>query len=906
MAHTPILPKRIDWLDMIDNRIWYDWYNTTNSDNVFINQIIHWDLTESVTRSIVFSDFYKRFYNKETNIPLFFTADSSDSSYNNSQKTYISNYEENYHKTKRLLEYLWINSTLYTTFSNETVNSLYFSDKNLNNTHRIGLRSDVVYYNINKGKIVPDHRILVNVVDNLSYTIRFFLNSTKETILWDINHPLYLFGCVAVLVNPNDKRYKKIRGKEIILPITNKQVPIIPNDSVNIEWHGTRILVPTHNREDFQIALELWLPIDVYAFDKYGIFTDEAKIFAGKSLDLFSDNVVKYIDDISNLDQTSNKKIKEYRDKNDGSLLFPILEKNIYIWLWDRYIDDNTFISDYKEYWLVENLKNDIEKDEYFCISNQDTFQPIMTSLWWYFNSNDWFSNNNSQFSNLLQDIIYDLYVFRLLELPAKWDDIIDVLCSSFWWKLLWKIFYDYRTLDNQKYYDSKDDIHNILSNINNSDTINVDSIDLLLSYIDHNGIYIHTKNWYTINEKYSYHYDNEYIWLSFLLSKVKQVEHFSFFYNKDEYKSIKYFIYLYSYLYKKPLSIDLFALSSWTFLWSQRDGIEKTSSPDAVRLFLLQTVLINDSDDVVLKYTFDQCERFIQKRWNLSRIIPLYKSSIWWIKEKIIQKKDDLSDYDVYLITKIHELYDEVLFLQSKNHTWQLIHLTISTLWNELSDMLLYILKKNASSVTELVSVYVILFANHILYPIIPTTVLWFLNKSWYELDKNFFIKENTLFLEKNYKCNLMMHIISQWYQKLEKSDNISWFVLQANRDFLEYFKNSYDKFIDFIWLDYNIRYIEENEEWPDNISSNKIFTMQRWVIEKTKEIIPSTLPSLSILQWQLQYKQQLLQTLKNTIVRLRATWQTDKLQQFQTQIDSLIQDITDLEYQISKLKYF
>jgi valyl-tRNA synthetase len=43
-------------------------------------------------------------------------------------------------------------------------------------------------------------------------------------------YPYYLFGCVAILVNPNDKRYKKIRSKEVILPITNRQVPIIPYD----------------------------------------------------------------------------------------------------------------------------------------------------------------------------------------------------------------------------------------------------------------------------------------------------------------------------------------------------------------------------------------------------------------------------------------------------------------------------------------------------------------------------------------------------------------------------------------------------------------------------------------------------------------------------------------------------
>ena len=44
----------------------------------------------------------------------------------------------------------------------------------------------------------------------------------------------------------------------------------------------------------------------------------------------------------------------------------------------------------------------------------------------------------------------------------------------------------------------------------------------------------------------------------------------------------------------------------------------------------------------------------------------------------------------------------------------------------------------------------------------------------------------------------------------------------------------------------------------------------------------------------------------MKNTIVRMRASGQSDKIQQFQDKIDTLLKDIADVEYQISKLKYF
>ncbi len=904
MVHTPILPKKINRSDLISHRIVYDEkYKDENLQDVFLNQVVYWTLTENISKNIVYADFYSRFYNKKSKIPVFIATENSFS-FNKNNNFFFSQYQESYEKIKNTLSNLSINTDIYHNFSPNTISSLYYCDNKLHNNHRIWLRSDVVYYNILQGKVVPEHRIAIKDVTQSLYTIRFFLNSTKETLLWNLYHPFYLFGCVALLINPHDKRYKKIRGKEIILPITNKQVPIIPYEWVSIDWYGTRVLVPAHNREDYQIAIELWLPLDVYAFDKYGIFTDQAKDFANKSLQDFAENIVKYIDDISNLDQIQSVVVKEYRDKSDDTLLFPILEKNIYIWLWYHDLDDTTFISDYREYWVVDILKNDISTNEFFCMSNQDNFQPIITSLGWYLDSQN-LSNENFVLSNLLQDIILDFVLFKLLEFPAKGDRIIDILSFQFWWDLLWKSFYNYHISDSSKVYEEQKDIYNLLSRITESDYVAIEDVDSLLSYVDTNSYFTHTKNWYTINESYQYHYDNEYIALSTFLSQSQDTQHFSLFYNKDEYKYIKYFMYLYSYIHNKPLSINFFALSSTDVLWWQRDILQKTTPPDVLRLFLLQHITINSSEDITSIYSLDQYERFIQKRRNLSRIIPIYTLSLSWLEKKILERKSELTDYDNYLITKLHELYDEVVFLQSKHYTSQLVYVVISTLRHEISDLLLYILKKNPSPVTELVTAYVIIFANHILYPFIPTIVLWFLYGSWYTLEEDFFRRDMVSFVDKNYKCNLMLHILSQWYQKVSESDNIYWFVLQANRDFLEYFKESYEKFIDFIGHDYTISYIEEGEIWPDHVQSHKIFTMQRWIIESQKEIA-QTLPSLSILQGQLQYKQQLLQTMKNTIVRMRSSGQNDKIPQFQSQIDVLLKDIADLEYQISKLKYF
>lgn len=900
MVHTPILPKKINWIALQDALSLSDKKNVISNWNVFLNQIIHWWLNESLARNIVYSDFLSRFYNNNAALPLFVApVDSHNNIWYNG--TLSNNFDqESYKNIQWSLHHLWVSFQIYHLFSDHNVESLYNFDWNLNSSHRIGLRSDVVYYDISQAKVIPDHRISIVKVEKQIYTIRFFLNSNKETLLWDIYHPLYLFGCVALLVNPHDKRYKKVRDKEIILPITNKQVPIIPYEWVSIEWHGTRILVPAHNREDFQIAVELGLPIDVYAFDKYGNFSQEAKDFAHKPLKDFSDNVVKYIDDISNLEAKRIVSLEEYRDKSTWTLLFPILEKNIYIWLWYNTIEDENLISSINTYWDTSSLLKDIESDEFFCISNQDVSQPLITSLWGYF-PNQFFENESS---NLIQDILIDFFVFRVVKFPSKGDELISNLSSSYNGQILWKIFYDYRVNHTSKYYEDIQEIYDVLSRISSNDEISLEDIDIVLWYIDHNSFFLHTKNWYTLSQNFQYHYDNEYIGLSNLISWFKNSQIFSLFYTPDEHKYIKYFIYLYNYIYNKPLSLELFSISSSQELWPQWNLLQKNTSTDTLRLLLLQSVLIDHSDDKWASFSFDQYDRFIAKWWNLSRIIPVYKLSLSQLQKNIEDNSNQLHDYDRYFITKIHELYDEVVFLQSKNHISQVIHLIVSTLRYEISDLLLYVLKKQPSTMSDMVSAYVILFLNHLLYPLMPVSVLWFIEGSGYNLERDFFVRDMKSSIEKNYKCNLMLYIISQRYRQINDMDTITWFVLQANRDFLDYCKDNIKDFSDFIGQEYTINYLEESENRPD-IISHKIFTIQ-WGFYEQEQKQQQTLPSLSILQWQLQYKQQLIQTMKNTIVRMRASWQNDKIAQFQLQIDTLLNDIADLEYQISKLKYF
>lgn len=67
---------------------------------------------------------------------------------------------------------------------------------------------------------------------------------------------------------------------------------------------GALKITPAHDENDFVVAKRHHLPLEVFAFDKDEIFTDQAgELFVGKSIHEFRDNVVQYLADIGNLEK---------------------------------------------------------------------------------------------------------------------------------------------------------------------------------------------------------------------------------------------------------------------------------------------------------------------------------------------------------------------------------------------------------------------------------------------------------------------------------------------------------------------------------------------------------------------------------------------------------------------------
>ncbi len=87
------------------------------------------------------------------------------------------------------------------------------------------------------------------------YYLKYFIEDSKEYLSIATTRPETIFGDTAVAVNPNDERYKSLIGKNVILPLVNKKIPIIADMHADPEF-GTGVvkITPAHDPNDFEVG----------------------------------------------------------------------------------------------------------------------------------------------------------------------------------------------------------------------------------------------------------------------------------------------------------------------------------------------------------------------------------------------------------------------------------------------------------------------------------------------------------------------------------------------------------------------------------------------------------------------------------------------------------------------------
>jgi len=129
---------------------------------------------------------------------------------------------------------------------------------------------------------LSDEEVIYKEVKSTLYYIKYNIKDSNQTIVVATTRPETILGDSAICVNPNDKRYASLKGQKAIIPLLDREVPIIFDNYVDMDF-GTGVLkiTPAHDINDYQIGDKHNLEtIDILNDD--GTLNDNAGLYVGK------------------------------------------------------------------------------------------------------------------------------------------------------------------------------------------------------------------------------------------------------------------------------------------------------------------------------------------------------------------------------------------------------------------------------------------------------------------------------------------------------------------------------------------------------------------------------------------------------------------------------------------------
>ncbi len=248
---------------------------------------------------------------------------------------------------------------------------------------------------------VSDLEVVQEEEDGFMWRIRYPLADGSGSLVVATTRPETMLGDTAVMVHPEDERYKHMIGKMVKLPLTEREIPIIADSYVDLEFGtGCVKVTPAHDFNDYAVGQRHGLPM-------ISILTLDAKINDNapekyRGLDRFDARkaVVADLEALGILEKTDKHKLKVPRGDRTGVVIEPMLTDQWFVAMSKPGADGKSItekalevvhsgeIKFYPENW-VNTYNQWLNNIQDWCISRQ---------LWWGHQIPAWYGVNGEVF----------------------------------------------------------------------------------------------------------------------------------------------------------------------------------------------------------------------------------------------------------------------------------------------------------------------------------------------------------------------------------------------------------------------------------------------------------------------------------------------------------------------------
>ena len=230
---------------------------------------------------------------------------------------------------------------------------------------------------------ISDDEVIHKDTNSHFYHLRYFIsdgngNPTEDFLTIATTRPETIMADSAICVNPADERYHWLRGKKVLIPLINREIPVIEDDYVEMDF-GTGCLkvTPAHDAHDYEIGQRHNLPI-IEILDDDGRLTPEAQILVGEDRFVARKKICKMLEEAGNLVKVEDYTSPVGYSERTDAVIEPKLSKQWFLKLEDLAAEALDKVESGRIKFIPDKYRNVyrhwMENAHDWCISRQ---------LWW-------------------------------------------------------------------------------------------------------------------------------------------------------------------------------------------------------------------------------------------------------------------------------------------------------------------------------------------------------------------------------------------------------------------------------------------------------------------------------------------------------------------------------------------
>jgi valyl-tRNA synthetase len=225
---------------------------------------------------------------------------------------------------------------------------------------------------------LSDEEVEYKEVKEHLYFLKYHFPDSEEHLIVATVRPETIFGDVAVAVNPNDERYKHLIGKTVIVPLVNREIPIIADEYADPTFGtGCVKITPAHDPNDFQIGERHNLP-QINSINPDGTLNEVTGEYNGIERFRARKLIVVKLEELNLLSKVDDYTHNVGFSQRGGEVIEPYLSDQWFVKMQPLAnkalnIVKSKYIRFYPNHW-VKTFEHWMENIRDWCISRQ---------LWW-------------------------------------------------------------------------------------------------------------------------------------------------------------------------------------------------------------------------------------------------------------------------------------------------------------------------------------------------------------------------------------------------------------------------------------------------------------------------------------------------------------------------------------------